>query len=142
LNEEKIETTLKGNTLRVYWYLLGKSDGIAGARELQRALGFSSPALAVYHLDKLADVGLIENTNAGYQLIKTVNVGVLKQFIRFGTFMLPRFFLYATMFTTLTIFYLTQLGRLNFYSIFGLVLALLVTAIMWYETLRAWRQKP
>ena len=142
MSEEKIETTLKGNTLRVYWYLLGKSDGIAGARELQRALGFSSPALAVYHLDKLADVGLIENTNAGYQLIKTVNVGVLKQFIRFGTFMLPRFFLYATMFTTLTIFYLTQLGRLNFYSIFGLVLALLVTAIMWYETLRAWRQKP
>jgi predicted DNA-binding transcriptional regulator len=142
LNEEKIETTLKGNTLRVYWYLLGKSDGIAGARELQRALGFSSPALAVYHLDKLADVGLIENTNAGYQLIKTVNVGVLKQFIRFGTFMLPRFFLYATMFTTLTIFYLTQFGRLNFYSVFGLVLALLVTAIMWYETLRAWRQKP
>jgi hypothetical protein len=142
LNEEKIETTLKGNTLRVYWYLLGKSDGIAGARELQRALGFSSPALAVYHLDKLADVGLIENTNAGYQLIKTVNVGVLKQFIRFGTFMLPRFFLYATMFTTLTIFYLTQFGRLNFYSVFGLVLALLVTAIMWYETLRAWRQRP
>lgn len=142
MNEEKIETTLKGNTLRVYWYLLGKSDGIAGARELQRALGFSSPALAVYHLDKLADVGLIENTNAGYQLIKTVNVGVLKQFIRFGTFMLPRFFLYATMFTTLTIFYLTQFSRLNFYSVFGLVLALLVTAIMWYETLRAWRQKP
>jgi hypothetical protein len=142
LNEEQIETTLKGNTLRVYWYLLGKSGGIAGARELQRALGFSSPALAVYHLDKLADVGLIENTNAGYQLIKTVNVGVLKQFIRFGTFMLPRFFLYATMFTTLTVFYLTQFSRLNFYSVFGLVLALLVTAIMWYETLRAWRQKP
>jgi hypothetical protein len=142
LNEEQIETTLKGNTLRVYWYMLGKSDGLAGTRELQRALGFSSPALANYHLDKLADVGLIENTNAGYQLIKTVNVGVLKQFIRFGTFMLPRFFLYATMFTTLSIFYLTQLSRLNFYSVFGLVLALLVTAIMWYETLRAWRQKP
>jgi hypothetical protein len=75
-------------------------------------------------------------------LIRTVNVGVLKQFIRFGTFMLPRFFLYATMFTTLTIFYLTQLSRLSFYSIFGLGLALLVKAIMWYETLRAWRQKP
>ena len=57
MNEEKIETTLKGNTLRVYWYLLGKSDGIEGARELQRASGFSSSALAVHHLDKLADVG-------------------------------------------------------------------------------------
>jgi hypothetical protein len=142
MSEEKIESVLKGNTLRVYWFLLRSPNGIVGARETQRALKFSSPALAVYHLDKLTELGLAEKTNGEYRLVKAVNVGVLKQFVRFGAFMLPRHFLYATMFTTLLIFYVTQFTSVNFYSTFALVLGLLATALMWYETLRAWRQKP
>jgi hypothetical protein len=126
MSEEKIESALKGNTLRVYWFLLRSPNDMVGARETQRALKFSSPALAVYHLDKLIELGLAEKTNGEYRLVKAVNVGVLKQFIRFGALMLPRHFLYATMFTTLLIFFL----------------GLLATGIMWYETIRAWRQKP
>ncbi len=142
MSEEKIESVLKGNTLRVYWFLLHSNTGIVGARETQRALKFSSPALAVYHLDKLTELGLAEKTNGEYRLVKAVNVGVLKQFVRFGAFMLPRHFLYATLFTTLLIFYLTQFKSADFYSVFALVLGLLATGIMWYETLKAWRQKP
>jgi len=142
MSEEKIESLLKGNTLRVYWFLLRSSSGTVGARETQRALKFSSPALAVYHLDKLAELGLAEKTDGEYRLVKAVNVGVLKQFVRFGALMLPRHFLYATMFTTLLIFYLVQFNRVDFYSIFALILGLLATGIMWYETLKAWRQKP
>ena len=142
MSEEKIESVLKGNTLRVYWFLLRSPNGFVGARETQRALKFSSPALAVYHLDKLDELGLAEKTNGEYRLIKAVNVGVLKQFVRFGAFMLPRHFLYATMFTTLLIFYLTQFKNVGFYSTFALVLGVLATAVMWYETFRAWRQKP
>jgi hypothetical protein len=142
MSEEKIESVLKGNTLRVYWFLLRSPNGIVGARETQRALKFSSPALAVYHLDKLTELGLAEKTNGEYRLVKAVNVGVLKQFVRFGALMLPRHLLYATMFTTLLIFYLTQFKQVNFYSTFALVLGLLATGIMWYETIKAWRQKP
>jgi hypothetical protein len=142
MSEEKIESVLKGNTLRVYWFLLRSPNGVVGARETQRALMFSSPALAVYHLDKLTELGLAEKTDGEYRLVKAVNVGVLKQFVRFGALMLPRHFLYATMFTTLLIFYLTQFNRVDFFSIFALVLGLLATGIMWYETLKAWRQKP
>jgi len=142
MSEENVESVLKGNTLRVYWFLLHSSNGVVGARETQRALKFSSPALAVYHLDKLTELGLADKTNGEYRLVKAVNVGVLKQFVRFGAFMLPRHFLYATMFTTLMIFYLMQLNRIDFYSIFALVLGLLATGIMWYETFKAWRQKP
>jgi len=142
MGEEKIESVLKGNTLRVYWFLLRSPNGMVGARETQRALKFSSPALAVYHLDKLTELGLAEKTNGEYRLVKAVNVGVLKQFVRFGALMLPRHFLYATMFTTLLIFFLIQFERVDFYSIFALVLGLLATGIMWYETLKAWRQKP
>jgi hypothetical protein len=142
MSEEEIETLLKGNTLRVYWYLLSKPETLIGARQTQRALRFSSPALAVYHLDKLSDLGLIEKTNGEYRLVKTVNIGVLKQFVRFGTFMIPRYFLYATMFTTLLIFFLTQLKTLNFYSMFALVSILLAVGVTWFETLMTWKQRP
>jgi len=142
MSEEKIESVLKGNTLRVYWFLLQSPKCIVGARETQRALKFSSPALAVYHLDKLTELGLADKTNGEYRLVKAVNVGVLKQFVRFGAFMLPRHFLYATMFMTLLVFYLIQFKHVDFYSIFALVLGLLATGIMWYETIKAWRQKP
>jgi hypothetical protein len=142
MSEETVESVLKGNTLRVYWFLLRSPTETVGARETQRALKFSSPALAVYHLDKLTDLGLADKTNGEYRLVKAVNVGVLKQFVRFGAFMLPRHFLYATMFTTLLIFYLMQFKQVNFYSTFALVLCLLATGIMWYETIKAWRQKP
>jgi len=143
LNEEKIGSVLRGNTLRVYWHVLRSSDGVVGVRDTQRALGFSSPALAVYHLDKLAELGLVEKKPTGeYHLVKAVNVGVLKQFVRFGTFVLPRYFLYATMFTTLLIFFLTQFRQVNFYSVFAFVFGLLGTCILWYETARAWSQKP
>lgn len=142
LSEENIESALKGNTLRVYWVLLQSPTGVVGARETQRALKFSSPALAVYHLDKLTELGLADKTNGEYRLVKAVNVGVLKQFVRFGAFMLPRHFLYATMFTTLLIFFVIQFKQVNFYSTFALLIGLLATGIMWYETIKAWRQKP
>ena len=142
MSEEKIESLLKGNTLRVYWHLLKTRNGSVGARETQRALKFSSPALAVYHLDKLVELGLAEKTGGEYRLVKAVNVGVLKQFVRFGALMLPRHFFYATMFTTLLVFYLVQFRRVDFYSTFALVVVILATAVTWYETLRVWRQKP
>ena len=142
MDEDKVASVLSGNTLRVYWFLLSSSNGVVGARATQRALGFSSPALAVYHLEKLVELGLVKKTHGEYHLMKTVNVGILKQFVRLGTLLLPRYLLYATMFTALLVFYLIQLRRVDFYSVFALILAALATGVMWYETVRAWKQKP
>jgi DNA-binding transcriptional ArsR family regulator len=141
-DEEKIISELKGNTLRVYWALLNSKDGIIGVRELQRKLGFSSPGLASYHLNKLSEMKLVEKERGDYRLIREVRVGVLKQFIKLGTFLLPRYVLYSTMFTTLLLFLITQIKELNFYSSFALILGLLSSVISWYESIRIWRQKP
>ncbi len=142
MNDDKIESELKGNTLRVYWMLLNSQSGTIGVRGVQRALRFSSPALASYHLAKLEELGLVEKTDGEYRLIRDVRVGVLKQFTKFGSFMLPRYTLYAAMFTTLLVFYLTQFRDVNFYSVFGLIFGILATGVLWYETFRVWRQKP
>ncbi len=142
MEDEKIESELKGNTLRVYWTILKSQTGTMGVREVQRTLKFSSPALASYHLTKLEELGLVEKTNGEYHLKKEIRIGTLKQFTKLGSFMMPRYSFYATLLTTLLVFYLTQFREINFYSVFGLILGVLSTSILWYETIRVWRQRP
>jgi DNA-binding transcriptional ArsR family regulator len=141
-DEEKLASELRGNTLRAYWALLDSRNGVIGPRELQRRLGFSSPALASYHLNKLREMGLVAHEGGDYRLLVEVRVGVLKQFIKLGTFLLPRYVLYATMFTTLLAYLIITLGEPTFYSAFALLLGALGTGIFWYETVRVWRQRP
>ena len=141
-DEEKLASELRGNTLRAYWALLDSRNGVIGPRELQRRLGFSSPALASYHRNKLREMGLVAHEGGDYRLLVEVRVGVLKQFIKLGTFLLPRYVLYATMFTTLFAYLTITLGAPTFYSAFALLLGALGTGIFWYETVRVWRQRP
>jgi preprotein translocase subunit SecF len=133
---------LKGNTLRVYWYLLQCNNNSSGPRQIQRGLGFKSPALAAYHLDKLLDLGLVEKINGEYRVQEVVEVGVLKQFMKIGSFIIPRYVTYATMISMLFVFFLTQFKELNFYSLFALIFGTLSTIIFWYETFRIWRSRP
>lgn len=142
VDDKKIASELRGNTLRAYWALLGAENGVMGVRELQRKLGFSSPALAAYHLRKLEDLGLVIEERGDYKVLREIKVGILEQFIKLGTFMLPRYVFYATLFTTLLIFFISQLKELNFYSLFGLIFGILGTLILWYEAVRILRQKP
>jgi len=140
--KENIATDLKGNTLRVYWFLLECPNNSAGPRQIQRELGFKSPALAAYHLDKLIELGLVDKIKGEYQVTQVVEVGVLKQFTKIGSFMVPRYVTYATMITILFGFFLTQLREITFYSLFALIFGTVSTVIFWYETFRVWRSRP
>jgi len=142
LNEKNVAADLQGNTLRVYWTLLKARDNSIGPRDIQRKLGFSSPNLAVHHLDKLVELGLAEKISGEYHLTRTVDVGVLKQFTKLGTMIVPRHVLYASMWTTLLIFFLFQVTAINFYSLFALIFGFLGAGILWYETWRNWRTRP
>lgn len=141
-DKENVASRLKGNTLRVYWFLLRSESDTVGVRETQRALKFSSPALAVYHLDKLVDLELVEKKHGEYRLLRKVDVGILRQFIKLGRLVLPRYVLYAMLFSTLLVFYSTQVRAFNFYSVFALIFGVLGSGITWFETYRIWRQKP
>jgi hypothetical protein len=138
-----IESELKGKTLLVYMYMLRSPTEAVGVREVQRELGFSSPSVSSYHLTKLQELGLIENVYGDYKVVKEVKVGVLRQFVTLGGVMLPRYLFYAVLVTTMIITYLIQRP---FYpspeSITTLVMGLVPAAILWYETVRIWRDKP
>ncbi len=142
LDSEKIAGELRGNTLRVYLYVLNASGRIAGVREVQRALGFSSPTLALYHLDKLKDLDLVAKESGEYRLIKEVKLDVLSQFMRVGRVFVPRFSLYAVLFTVLLFYYASKVVMFDFFIFFGLLFGALGSIIFWFESLKTWKQRP
>jgi len=143
LSEEEIESHLRGKTLLVYLFMLRSQGSLVGVREVQKALGFSSPSVAAHHLEKLRSLGLVEKTPRGeYFLSREVKVGVLRFFIRLGRFMIPRFLFYSIWFTTMLIFYSILYGHsLSIHNIVAIMFGVLSCAIFWLETIRLWREK-
>ena len=139
-----LESELKGKTLIVYWYLLQQPTHTVGIREVQRSLGFSSPSIAVHHLEKLQDLMLVEKTATGeYVLKEEVKVGILKLFMRMGRFMVPRYFFYSILFSTMIAAYLTLcfIGQ-TLPSLYAVTFGLVASILFWFETVRLWRAKP
>ena len=142
-DEAIIESELKGKTLLVYMYIIRVNQPSVGVREIQRALGFSSPSVSAYHLNKLKDLGLVESIRGDYSLIRVVKVGVLRQFVTFGGIMLPRYLFYAVLLTTMLITYVLQFPmEPTRQNITTLIMGAVPAIILWYETIRIWRDRP
>jgi predicted DNA-binding transcriptional regulator len=138
--KQSIEDQLKGKTLQVYMYMIKKKDPV-GVREVQRDLGFSSPSVANYHIDKLVELALVNQDEYGrYFVVQKVQVGVLQAFVNIGGLAVPRLSFFAAFFTTMLIAYLVlNYSVLNIYAI-GFAVA--GTAAFWFETLRVWVKRP
>jgi predicted DNA-binding transcriptional regulator len=143
LKEGVVDAELKGNTLRVYVYALKKRR--VGVREVQRALHMSNPSLAQYHLNKLKEMGLVAENDGEYEIVGEVKVEVMRDFLRVGTLIVPRFVFYAV-FISIFAAYLTFVS----FPLFSLVpvlawlcgLLIIAAIIFWYEAQRAWRSMP
>ena len=143
MSDEELAASLKGKTLRVYWYMLRHPEPLT-AREIQRGADLSSPSLSMHHLERLKEFGLVDkNVHGQYTILRDVRVGMLKQFIGRGRLMVPRFLFYATFYTSLTAGLGTILWQyFDWYSGFVLGLLASVCIILWYEALTIWREQP
>jgi len=139
-----IESELKGKTLLIYWYFLKSPASPVGVREIQRSLGFSSPSVAAHHLEKLLSLGLIEKTKTGeYFLVQQVKVGMLRLFTKMGRFLVPRYLFYSVWLSTMLIFYVIFYGHTgDVDNLAALIFGISSSLILWYETVRLWREKP
>jgi len=139
---KKAESELHGTTLRVYWHLF-KSNRPVGVREMQRAVGLSSPSTALHHLEKLRELGLVKKDEYGqYIIVEQVKVGTLRLFFRFGRLVLPRYLFYAVFFTTALAFYVIE-SFLNFTlpNAMAIIFGISAGLISWYEAIRIWKEK-
>ncbi len=140
LSRGRIDFALRGRTLTVYLYLL-KHGKAMGVREIQKALGFSSPSVAFHHLDKLVELGVVEKDQYDrYILAKKVDTGILHSFVSIAGLTLPRLGFYAAFFTTIAAAYvLLDRGSLDVYAVIGTAGG---AAVFWYEAWRVWQRKP
>ncbi|MFW9918721.1 MAG: hypothetical protein ACFFED_03925 [Candidatus Thorarchaeota archaeon] len=139
-----LDHDLRGNTLRVYWHMIQESEPV-GVREVQRALGMSSPSVASHHLNKLVSLELVEKrSDNSYELVRIVKVGVLRNFVGYRGVLLPRYTFFAVFFSIFTVVY-GILSLTIWISLFDRLIALALGTIAslfgWFETYRLWKLK-
>jgi DNA-binding transcriptional ArsR family regulator len=142
--ETAFEYALRGKDWKVYWLLLKNSRPMT-VREVQRILHFSSPSVALHHLEQLRTLGLVKKEDVGgnYSLVSEVKIGVLRHFIKLGKTLFPRYFFYAVFSTTFYLFYVLALMQgFTRENLFILSFGAIVLAIFWYEAVRVWSMKP
>lgn len=89
-------------------------------------------------------MGLVEKSLRGeYRVKEEVKVGVLKFFTRLGRFLIPRYLFYSVWFSTMLIIYLVVYGHSGgIHNVVAILFGVSACIILWYETLRLWREKP
>lgn len=129
---------LRGLTLRVYRFVL-KHDGPVGIREVQRGLGLSSPTLALYHINKLEEAGLVRKELDGYVADRVV----LENLVRLRSFLVPRNFFYTVFFGSSLVFLGVFLRPpvLSREYVFSLGVIVIAAVTSGYETLRTFLRK-
>lgn len=134
---------LNGNTLSIYWFMFRENKPYS-SREIQRRVGISSSSLALHHLNKLMDMGLVTTDDYGaYVLARRVRSGLLSLYVGSGRLFMPRFALYAAVSTGFLLSYLLLL--IIYLNPAGLILIvghILITIMLWIETIRILRLQP
>ncbi|MGA2307949.1 MAG: winged helix-turn-helix domain-containing protein [Candidatus Bathyarchaeia archaeon] len=129
---------LRGLTLKVYKFVL-RSDRPVGIREVQRALDLSSPTLALYHMNKLEEAGLIKKESNGY----TADRVILENLIRFRRILIPRNFFYMIFLVTslimLAVFLRPPIITREY--VFSLAVISIAAATSVYETVKVFSQE-
>jgi hypothetical protein len=130
---------IRGNTLKVYLYLL--KHGPSELRDVQHGLNLSSASLASYHLGKLMETGFAKQEEGGkYSAVKEASDRILEGYSKIGPAVVPQLFFFSLLFTILVVFFAVGiwigLGFIPY--LIGVSFAML--AVFWFETIRLWRK--
>ncbi len=138
-SEKKRLPEIRGNTLRVYVYLL--RSGSSELRDVQRALGFSTPSLASYHLGRLMESGYATQDEHGrYLVVQGATNAILDGYTKLGGVVVPQLLFFAILFSIVIGFFAYM--SLAYAAYVPLLVAASATMILafWYETARVWRR--
>ncbi len=106
IREDQSGKQISGTTWGVYLYILTSKDPV-GVRDVWRALEFSSPSLAQYHINKLIALNLLHQTTDGKYLVKEKEqIEALKGFVLLRGKLIPRLVFYGALVTGVLAAYL------------------------------------
>src|SRR5207249_7793299 len=103
---------LSETAMLIYIYIQSRSGDSVRLRDIQRAMNFSSPSSALFHLQKLESAGLVQKDNVGDYRIKTrVRVSLVRNFLIIKGALIPRHLFYASATTAVSILYFVLLSQ-------------------------------
>ncbi|RDE10977.1 MAG: hypothetical protein C4K49_12460 [Candidatus Thorarchaeota archaeon] len=139
-DELPIAFQLGATTWRVLLSLLS-NRGAMGVRELSNKLSLSSPSVALYHLEKLVNLGLASKSASGeYYIRDDADLGFLDNYLFFEHGALPRMAFYAVFITGLLLVYaVTVPFDFGAHNVYALVIALAASSFFWLEVHRSRR---
>ncbi len=125
-------SVLRGTTLRVYRYLYRQGRPL-GLHEIQRGVALSSASVALYHVRKLLEAGLVrEQPSEGY----VVDRMIFENIIRIRRSLIPFQSMYSAFLATSLIVLLTVMrpNGLSSSYIFSLMVISASLAIFLFQT--------
>jgi len=134
-----VNQEIRGNTLKVYLYLL--RHGSSELRDIQHGVGLSSASLASYHLSKLTEAGFVTQDEHGrYSAVKEASDRVLEGYSRMGPAIVPQLFFFSLLFTILVAFFSFEVLNGEGFAPYLVVVSAAMVVVFWYETVRLWRK--
>lgn len=136
---KKGPANIHGNTLRVYVYLL--RTGASELRDVQRALGFSTPSLASYHLGKLVESGYAtQDAHGRYLVVQSAANDILDGYTKLGGVVVPQLLFFAILFSVVIVFFAYMSLLYSAYVPLLAAASVAMVLALWYETARVWRR--
>ncbi len=130
---------MRGNTLRVYLYIL--RHGPCELKDVQGGLGFSTASLASYHLGRLIDWGYASQDSYGrYLATKDATGQILEGYVKVGTVVVPQLLFISVLFTVLVSYFSVMAYRSASYVPLLVASSAALVVVVWYETARVWRR--
>ncbi len=129
-----------GKTLDVYLCIL-TADTAIGVRDIWRALKFSSPSLAQYHVNKLLDLKLIETDFDGkYKINDQESIEALRSFLLLRGMLIPRLTIYSALILGLMVSYVMYWPwRGDFRDLVTLFIGLFSAGAFLFEAVKQYR---
>jgi hypothetical protein len=130
---------IRGNTLKVYLYLL--KHGPSELRDVQRGLNLSSASLVSYHLGKLLETGFAKQDEYGkYSAVKEAADKALEGYSKIGPAVVPQLFFFSLLFTILVVFFSAATYIESGFTPYLIGVSFTMLAVFWFETIRLWRK--
>ncbi len=134
-----VNREIRGNTLKVYLYLL--KHGPSELRDVQRGVGLSSASLASYHLTRLSESGFVGQDEFGkYFAIKSSSDKVLDGYSKVGSAVVPQLFFFSLLFSILVVFFSVETLFSSGFAPYLIAVSVGMIVVFWFETVRLWRR--